>query len=80
MTMTEWEYNHKVTCNNCIHSIVSCDFVDGLGFRTDVKCELGYETDYRIPFKEYWDCKEYEEWTYLKAIIKIIKKVFKRGI
>ena len=77
--MSEWKNNHKVTCNRCIYSIVSCDFVDGLAFRTDIKCELGHETDYRIPFEEHWDCKDYEEWTYLKAIVHTIKKLFKRG-
>ena len=75
--MTEWENNHKVTCDECIHSIFSYDFVDELPFRINVKCKLGYETDYRVPYSTYWDCEYFVEWTFLNIIKNAIKKLFK---
>ena len=73
--MNEWENNHKVTCNECIHSFFSYNFVDELPFRINVECKLGYETDYRVPYSEHWDCKDYEEWTVWKSFKRRTKEL-----
>ena len=78
--MSEWKNNHKVTCSDCLHSVTHVRWVDELPFRYDTTCRLKHETDYHVPYDKRWDCKDYEEWTYLKAIVNTIKKLFKRGI
>ena len=78
--MSEWEYNHKVTCSKCLYSVTHVRWVDELPFRYDITCELKHETDYGVPYAEEWDCKDYEEWTVWKSFKKRIKKLIHRRI
>ena len=66
--MTEWVNNHKVTCNDCLYVETLVFFEDGLPFRLDEKCLLGYETDYKVPYKEHWDCEHYVKYNIFKKI------------
>lgn len=66
--MTEWINNHKVTCSECLNVKTLVHWEDGLPFRFDEICLLGYETDYRVPYKEYWDCKHFVKYNILKMI------------
>lgn len=76
--MSEWENNHKVTCSECLHSVIHNRWVDELPFRYDITCKLKHETDYRIPYSEHWDCEDFVEWTFLNIIKNAIKKLFKK--
>ena len=67
--------NHKVTCTDCINVQSHVFYEDGLPFRYDETCKLGYETDYRIPYETEWDCKHYSEWTLFKVIKNKIKEL-----
>ena len=78
MVMTEkWVNNHKVTCSKCLYVQTIVFYEDELPFRCDEKCLLGYETDYRVPFIEYWDCEHYVKYNILKRIwFKLKNKIY----
>lgn len=78
--MTEWVNNHKVTCSECLYSRVHEMWLDGVPFTINVTCSLGYETDYRVPYAEYWDCEYFEKWTLFKSIKRKIKQLIKKVI
>lgn len=78
--MSEWEYNHKVTCSECLHSVTHVRWVDELPFRYDITCRLKHETDYHVPYVEEWDCKDYEDWTIWKSLKRRIKELIRRRI
>jgi len=77
--MSGWENNHKVTCSECLHSVTHVRWVDELPFRYDITCKLEHETDYRVPYSEYWDCKDYEKWTMWESLKKRIKKLIHKN-
>lgn len=78
--MTKWENNHKVTCSECLYSIIHSTWIDELPFRYDITCKLKHETDYRVPYAEHWDCKDYEEWTIWKSLKMKTKELIHRKI
>lgn len=76
--MSKWENNHKVTCSECLHSVIHVRWVDELPFRYDITCRLNHETDYHVPYAEKWDCEDYEEWSIWKSLKRKAKELVYR--